>query len=240
MPDSKSTPSRAAKTERATDPAAARRMRILLVEDHPLMRQAVKETIEAERDLMVCGEAGDEADAMQLIKSAQPHLVLLDLSLGESSGMELIKWIAKNHPNVRVLVLSMHDEILYAERVIRAGARGYLSKRAAPDVIIAALRTVLAGDIYLNPAIVGRILQRLTGAARPARPAGGDVDQLSDREMETFELIGAGLGSREIADRLCVSVKTVEAYRQRIKEKLGIATAPELARRAVEYVLSRS
>jgi DNA-binding NarL/FixJ family response regulator len=221
------------------DPTA-RATRILLVDDHPLIRQAVRETIEQEPDLAVCGEAGDEAAAMQLLKSSQPHLVLLDLSLGESSGMELIKWIINADPNTRVLVLSMHDEILYAERVIRAGARGYLSKRAAPDVIIAAMRTVLAGDIYLNPAIVGRILQRLAGARHPPQPAGTEVEQLSDREMETFELIGAGLGSRDIAERLCVSVKTVEAYRQRIKEKLGIATAPELARRAVEWVLSKS
>jgi DNA-binding NarL/FixJ family response regulator len=214
--------------------------RILLVDDHPLIRQAVREIIEQEPDLRICGEAGDETAAMQLIKSSQPHLVLLDLSLGDSSGMEFIKWITKNDPATRVLILSMHDEILYAERVIRAGARGYLSKRAAPDVIIAAIRAVLAGDIYLNPAIVGRILQRLAGASRPAAPAGADIDQLSDREMETFELIGTGLGSREIAERLCISIKTVEAYRQRIKEKLGIATGPELARRAVEWVLSKS
>jgi DNA-binding NarL/FixJ family response regulator len=214
-----------------------RRVRILLVEDHPMMRQAVKETIEQERDLTVCGEAADEAEAMALMKSAQPQLVLLDLSLGESSGMDLIKWMTKADPAVRVLVLSMHDEALYAERAIRAGARGYLNKRAAPDTILAAIRSVLAGDIYLNPAIVGRILQRLSGGGAESKTA--DVEQLSDREMETFELIGSGMGSREIAERLCVSVKTVEAYRQRIKEKLGIGTGPELARRAVEWVLSK-
>jgi DNA-binding NarL/FixJ family response regulator len=216
------------------------RIRILLVDDHPLIRQAVRETIQQETDLTICGEAGDEAEAMQLIKASQPHLILLDLSLGESSGLGLIKWITTNDPNARVLVLTMHDEVLYAERVIRAGARGYLSKRAAPDVIIAAIRTVLSGEIYLNPAIVGRILQRLAGTGRPSHTPRTDVEELSDREMETFELIGAGLGSREIAERLCVSVKTVEAYRQRIKEKLGITTAPELARRAVEWVLSKS
>jgi len=226
------------KHDRAPDSAAARHTRILLVEDHPLMRQAVKETILQERDLAICGEAEDETAAMQLIKTTQPHLVLLDLSLGDSSGMDLIKWISKTDPNIRVLILSMHDEMLYAERAIRAGARGYLNKRAAPDIIIAAIRAVLAGNIYLNPAIVGRILQRLAnGKAQAGTP---DVEQLSDREMETFELIGAGLGSREISERLCISVKTVEAYRQRIKEKLGIATGPELARRAVEWVLSKT
>ena len=215
--------------------------RILLVEDHPLMRQAVRETLLQERDLTVCGEAGDEAAAMQLVKTTQPHLVLLDLSLGDSSGMDLIKWLVKTDPAIRILVLSMHDESLYAERVIRAGARGYLNKRAAPDAIVAAIRAVLAGNIYLNPAIVGRILQRLAGGGAARTEAGTpDVARLSDREMETFELIGSGLGSREISERLCVSVKTVEAYRQRIKEKLGISTGPELARRAVEWVLSKT
>ena len=224
--------------------SAARQTRILLVEDHPLMRHAVRETLLQERDLTICGEAGDEASAMQLVKTTQPHLVLLDLSLGESSGMDLIKWMVKADPTLRVLVLSMHDETLYAERVIRAGARGYLNKRAAPDVIVAAIRTVLDGNIYLNPAIVGRILQRLAGGGAGGRGRADaqtpDVERLSDREMETFELIGAGLGSREIAERLCVSVKTVEAYRQRIKEKLGLSTGPELARRAVEWVLSKT
>jgi DNA-binding NarL/FixJ family response regulator len=228
------------KTDRAAHaPSALRTNRILLVEDHPLMRQAVKETILQEPDLAVCGEAADEAAAMQLVKTTQPHLVLLDLSLGESSGMDLIKWLVKTDPALRVLVLSMHDETLYAERVIRAGARGYLNKRAAPDTIVAAIRTVLGGNIYLNPAIVGRILQRLAGGG-PAGARTPDVEQLSDREMQTFELIGAGLGSREIAERLCVGVKTVEAYRQRIKEKLGLSTGPELARRAVEWVLSKT
>jgi DNA-binding NarL/FixJ family response regulator len=222
----------------ADSAAAARTTRILLVEDHPLMRQAVKETILQERDLAICGEAADEAAAMQLIKTTQPHIVLLDLSLGDSSGMDLIKWLVKSDPALRILVLSMHDEMLYAERAIRAGARGYLNKRAAPDTIIAAIRAVLAGNIYLNPAIVGRILQRLAGGRAEAGTP--DVERLSDREMETFELIGAGLGSREISERLCVSVKTVEAYRQRIKEKLGLSTGPELARRAVEWVLSKT
>ena len=218
--------------------SAMRRTRILLVEDHPLMRQAVKETILQEPDLAICGEAGDEAAAMQLVKSTSPHIVLLDLSLGDSGGMDLIKWMVKSDPDLRVLVLSMHDEMLYAERAIRAGARGYLNKRSAPDVIITAIRSVLAGNIYLNPAIVGRILQRLAGGRAEAGIP--DVELLSNREMETFELIGAGLGSREISERLSVSVKTVEAYRQRIKEKLGVTTGPELARRAVEWVLSKT
>jgi DNA-binding NarL/FixJ family response regulator len=222
----------------SSHPTHGSRMRILLVDDHPLMRQAVKETIDQERDLMVCGEAGDEATAMQVLKTTQPQLVLVDLSLVDGNGLELIRWIAKVDSAVRVLVLSMHDEELYAERAIRAGARGYINKRADPGTIIAAIRTVLAGNIYLNPAIVGRILQRLAGGATDAGAT--PAEQLSDREMQTFELIGSGLGSREIAERLCVSVKTVEAYRQRIKDKLGIDTGPELARRAVEWVLLKA
>jgi DNA-binding NarL/FixJ family response regulator len=202
------------------------------------MRQAVRETLDQEPDLFVCGEAADEATAMQLMKTTQPQLVLLDLTLGEGSGLELTRWIVKTAPDTRVLVLSMHDEELYAERAIRAGARGYLNKSVAADTIVTALRSVAAGNIYLNPAIVGQILQRLAGGPQKAKTP--DIQLLADRELQTFELIGAGLGSREIAERLCVSIKTVETYRQRIKEKLGISTSPELARRAVEWVLSKS
>jgi DNA-binding NarL/FixJ family response regulator len=226
------------RTDDTADTPSLFRTRILLVEDHPLMRQAVKETLDQEPDLFVCGEAADEATAMQLLKTALPHIVLLDLSLGDGNGLDLTRWIVKAAPHVRVLVLSMHDENLYAERAIRAGARGYIHKRAGPDTIVAAVRKVLAGDIYLNPAIVGRILQRL--AQGPSEADLSPIERLSDREMQTFELIGAGVGSREIAERLAVSVKTVEAYRQRIKEKMGISTSPELARRAVEWVLSKS
>jgi len=212
--------------------------RILLIEDHPLMRQAIKETLEQEPDLVVCGEAGDAAAAMRLVTSTQPHLILLDLSLGNGNGLELIKWIVKHDSTIRVLVLSMHEDELYAERSIRAGARGYINKRSDPDTIIAAVRRVLASEIYLDSATVGHILKRM--ANKKTEVEGTPVSGLSDREMQTFEMIGAGLGSREIAERLCVSIKTVDVYRQRIKEKLGIGSAPELARRAVEWVLSRS
>jgi len=144
-----------------TDVAAARSVRILLVDDHPLIRQAVRESLSQERDMAVCGEAADEASARELVQSLHPDVVLLDLSLGDSNGMDLIPWMIKADPALRVLVLSMHDEALYAERVIHAGARGYINKREPPDTIVAAIRTVLAGRIYLNPAIVDRILQRL-------------------------------------------------------------------------------
>ena len=213
-------------------------IRILLVEDHPLMRQAIKETLEDQSDLAICGEANEAPAAMRLITSTHPHLVLLDLSLGGGNGLELIKWIVKLDPTIRVLVLSMHEDELYAERSIRAGARGYINKRADPDAIIAAIRCVLANEIYLNPATVGHILRRI--ASKHTELEKTPVSELSDREMQTFEMIGAGLGSREIAERLCVSIKTVDVYRQRIKDKLGIGSAPELARRAVEWVLSRS
>jgi DNA-binding NarL/FixJ family response regulator len=135
--------------------------RVLIVDDHPLVRQAVRETLAQESDLAVCGEAADEAAARQLVARLHPDLVLLDLSLGESNGMDLIPWMIQADPKLRVLVLSMHDEALYGERAIHAGARGYINKRATPDAFVAAIRTVLSGRIYLHPAIVDRILQRL-------------------------------------------------------------------------------
>ncbi|MGN6370831.1 MAG: response regulator transcription factor [Phycisphaerae bacterium] len=213
-------------------------IRFLVVEDHPLMRQAIVDLIKREWNSAACDEAGDEVLAMQLFERNRPQLVTLDLSLGDRNGLEFLKWAAKTAPEVPILVLSMYEEMYYAERVIRAGGRGYLNKRASPTTIVAAMRTVLNGDYYLHRATASRILQHLRGDV--SNPVSWGIEKLSDREMETFESIGEGLGSREIAERLYLSVKTVEAYRQRIKEKLGISTSPELARRAVEWVLSRS
>lgn len=213
----------------------ASRNRILLVDDHPLMREALRESIDRQNDLVTCGEASDAASAMIALESSHPNLVMLDLTLGEDSGLELLKQMLVADSSVRVLVLSMHDETLYAERAIRAGAKGYVNKRESSATIIAAIRAVLKGEIYLNSKVIGRVLHRLTG--RKAETTGVAEEQLSDREMETFELIGAGMGSRDIALRLHVSVKTVEAYRERIKAKLGLGSSPELARRAVEWVL---
>ena len=148
-------------TQLAAPVVPAAPAKILLVDDHPLIRHAVRETLESHPDFLVCGEAADETAARELITTLHPRLVLLDLSLGDSNGMELITWIINTDPAIRVLVLSMHDEALYAERVIHAGARGYVNKRETPDTIVAAVRTVLAGGIHLHPAIVDRILQRL-------------------------------------------------------------------------------
>jgi DNA-binding NarL/FixJ family response regulator len=211
------------------------RSRVLLVDDHPLMREALRESIDRQNDLVTCGEASDAASAMGALESSHPNLVLLDLTLGEDSGLDLLKRMLVADSSVRVLVLSMHDDTLYAERAIRAGAKGYINKRESSATIVSAIRTILKGDIYVNSKVMGRVLHRLTG--RKAETAGVVEEQLSDREMETFELIGAGMGSREIAQRLHVSVKTVEAYRERIKAKLGLSSSPELARRAVEWVL---
>jgi DNA-binding NarL/FixJ family response regulator len=158
-------------SECGADVVGAFPARILLVDDHPLIRQAIRETLAQERDLAVCGEAGDEAAAMQLVRSMNPHLVLLDLSLGDTSGLDLIRWMVKTAPAIRVLVLSMHDENLYAARVVAAGARGYVNKRETPDTIVAAIREVLAGRIYVNPMLRDRIRQRPDGGGSESAPA---------------------------------------------------------------------
>jgi DNA-binding NarL/FixJ family response regulator len=156
---------------------AAPPARILLVDDHPLIRHAVREMLEPEPDMAICGEAGDAEEARRLFRDTQPQLVLLDLSLGDSDGMELIQWMLKTTPGARVLVLSMHDEALYAQRVIHAGAHGYVNKRESPDTIVAAIRTVLAGRIHLNPALMDRIVQRLAYDGFVAKAPGRTLTQ---------------------------------------------------------------
>jgi DNA-binding NarL/FixJ family response regulator len=229
----------AAKSPRRKTASRPARSRVLVVDDHPLMRLAVREILRDQRDLVVCGEAGDAAMALQLLKETQPHLVLLDLSLGQDFGLDLIKQITKSDPSWRILVLSIYDEVLYAERALRAGARGYLNKRESSETILAAIRSVLAGKIHLPPGVIDHVLHGLSGAADQLPKAGG-AEQLSDRELQTFELLGMGVGSREIAGRLGLSLKTVEVYRERIKHKFGLASSAELMRRAVEWVLTRT
>jgi len=217
----------------------ASKSRILVVDDHPLMRLAVREILRDQSDLLICGEASDAVSALRLVKETQPHLIILDLSLGQDFGLELIKQITKSDASWRILVLSIYDESLYAERALRAGARGYLNKREPPEIILAAIRSVLTGKIYLPPDAVDQVLHRLSGVKDPGAELAG-AEQLSDRELQTFELLGMGIASREIARRLHLSLKTVEVYRERIKHKLGLKGSAELMRRAVEWVLSHS
>lgn len=209
------------------------RRKILIVDDHPIMRQGLAQLIENEPDLVVCGEAENAPKGLEAVKSMQPDLVLADISLPGKNGLELIKDLQAMHPGVAALVISMHDESLYAERVLRAGGRGYVMKQEGGKKIIEAIRQVLDGHIYVSEKMSAKILEIFSGH-RPAS-ATASVEQLTDREFEVFQLIGSGKGTREIADQLHLSVKTVEVHRANIKEKLTLKTTTELIRYAVRW-----
>lgn len=209
------------------------RRRILIVDDHPLVRERLAEIINREPDLVVCGEAEDRHEALEAIAARSPDLVLVDLTLKSSDGLELIKDIRSRQPKMLMLVVSMHDESLYAERTIRAGARGYITKQEATRNILVAIRRVLAGHIYLNERISTQIISRL---ATPRAASDSPAELLADRELQVFELTGRGLNTRQIAARLHIGVKTVETYRARIRVKLGILDAAELLQQAIAWV----
>ncbi len=215
-----------------------RKTKILIVDDHPIMRRGLTELIDLEKDLVVCGEAESVQTALELIKLHQPHVALVDLSLKNESGLELIKDIKARFPKVLMLVLSMHDEAFYAERVLRAGAKGYIMKQQATDQVLVAIRRILGGEVYLSDAISSKILRNFTGEKN--EKTGSPVDQLSDRELEVFRMIGTGLGTRQIADRLSRSVKTVETYREHIKLKLDLKDSSELVQNAIQWLQSNS
>jgi DNA-binding NarL/FixJ family response regulator len=203
-----------------------------LVEDHPVFRLGLKELVNQEDDLQVCGEADDVEGALEQIASTQPDLVLVDLSLKGESGIDLIKKLRALHEELPLLVVSMYDEALYAERALNAGARGYIMKQETSASIVEAARKVLEGKIFLSEHIMSDMLGKIVGgtAARPVT----SMESLTDREREVFELIGNGFATREIADKLNLSTKTIGTYRERIKEKLDLKTAAELNRYAVK------
>jgi DNA-binding NarL/FixJ family response regulator len=205
---------------------------ILVVDDHPLTRHGMAQLIGQQPDLAVCGEAGNAEQALDRVRELQPELVLVDVTLPGKPGLELIKDLAATYPKVLVLVVSMHDESLYAERALRAGARGYLMKSAGGEELVKAIRRVFAGQVYVSQELSARILDNLSGNAR--RPA-GVLSVLSDREFEVFQLVGEGLTTREIGSRLHISGKTVETHRLHIREKLGLKTLPELTKYAVRW-----
>ena len=212
--------------------------KILIVDDHPLMRKGLALTLNAEPDLNVCSQVADAEEAMSALDEYDPDLAIVDISLPGMSGLELIKHMQALRPEMHSLVVSRHDEALYAERAIRAGARGYVMKLEADDMIVKAVRRVLNGGIYVSEEINERLLLGL--AAGRQELAQSPLEVLSDRELEVFELTGRGLGTREIAERLDLSVKTVESYRARIKDKLNLKTAAELMQHAVQWVEGES
>lgn len=217
-----------------SSPGKPARLRVLVVDDHPIVREGLRHLINDEPDLAVCGEAGTAERARELVAKEHPDVAIVDLSLGLDDGLELVRSIATQHPDVRVLVLSMHDEMLYAERALRAGARGYVMKRGAMPDLLTAVRRVAFGKTHVSAEVAERLVDRLAShgpAPSPADPA----ELLSDRERQVFELIGRGLATREIAAQLSVSVKTIESHQARIKEKLGLRTGRELIRKAVTW-----
>src|SRR5262245_54699608 len=212
------------------------RARVLIVDDHPAIREALALRIDRQPDLVVCGEAADTGDALRLVAAKRPDVAVVDLSLKTGSGIELIKRIRDRHANVRILVWSMHSESFYARRALRAGALGYISKDEATDRIVDAIRRVLEGKIWLSEAMAEAILQRTVGAPLGAI-APTPLEALADREMEVFRLIGEGVKTRQIAGRLHLSVKTVETYRDRIRQKLDLGDGTELTHVATQWVL---
>jgi DNA-binding NarL/FixJ family response regulator len=215
---------------------ARKRTRVLVVDDHPAVREALALRIGRQSDMEVCGEAADISEALRLIAETQPSVAVVDISLKAGSGIDLIKRIKDRNDRVRVLVWSMHSESLYAERALRAGALGYINKDQATDRIVEAIRRVMEGKVYLSEAMTERMLKRAVGGAREeVAPAPSDV--LADRELEVFRLIGEGVKTAEIAERLHLSVKTVETYRDRIRRKLDLSNGTELAHYATQWVL---
>ncbi|GIV59592.1 MAG: DNA-binding response regulator [Rhodothermaceae bacterium] len=208
--------------------------KILIVDDHPLMRKGLALSIESETDLKVVAQAADAEEALAALETHDPDMAVVDISLPGMSGLELIKHMLALKPGLKVLVVSRHDESLYAERAIRAGARGYVMKLEAGEVIVQAVRRVLNGGIYVSEEVNERLLMGI--AAGREMLAKSPLEVLSDRELEVFELTGRGLGTREIAERLHLSIKTVESYRARIKNKLNLNTAAELMQHAVQWV----
>jgi len=207
--------------------------RIFLVDDHPLVREWLTNLINQQPDLSVCGEAETAPEAMQSILAIKPDIAIVDISLKKSSGIELIKGLKQSSPATAVLVLSMHEESHYAERALRAGAKGYIVKRETTRKVISAIRQVLAGGVYISEEIATSLATQFVSGKPQAQNS--PVDQLSDRELEVFELLGQGRGTRQIAEVLRVSVKTVQAYCARIKEKLSLSSATELLREAVRW-----
>ncbi|MCW1885155.1 response regulator transcription factor [Luteolibacter flavescens] len=211
--------------------------RILLVDDHPMIRERLVELIEREADFEVCGEAEDRHEALDLVAAVHPHLAIVDLTLKSSLGMELIKDLQARYPEVKVLVVSMQDEMIYAERCIHAGARGYITKQQASRHVMKAIRHVLSGGIYLSEAMTHQVLERsMRKNSSASREPLEIVSKLADRELQVFELVGKGLSTRQIADLLFLDTKTIETYRSRIKEKLGLKDGPELLQRAIAWV----
>ena len=211
----------------------AQKINILLVDDHPLVREWLTNLLKQQPDFHICGETGDAPEALQLIGATRPDITIVDISLASGSGIELIKDIKASHAQVAVVVLSMHDELLYAERALRAGAGGYIMKSEATQKVIQAIRAVLHGEIYVSPKVASLMARKFVGGK--TGKTNFPIEQLSDRELEVFQLLGGGYSTRQISEHLHVGFKTVQGYSARIKEKLNLANINELMREAIRW-----
>jgi len=222
------------KNSASASSVASERKRILLVDDHPFMRAGLAGLLDRQPDMMVCGEAGNPQEAFRELAKSKPDLVLTDLTMPGRSGLEFIKDLLAAQPTLTILVISMHDEVVQAERALRAGARGYIMKEAGGENLLAAIRQVLRGEVYVSPRMSARILEGLSGG-KP-RGSSSPIEKLTDREFEIFQLIGQGKSTRDIAGQLHLSTKTVDVHRSHIKEKLGLKDVTSLIRHAVRWV----
>jgi DNA-binding NarL/FixJ family response regulator len=215
---------------------SAKKSKVFVVDDHPIVRQGLALMINRESDLSVCGEAEDARTAMQLVTTAKPDILVVDISLNGPDGLDLLKNIRMHYPSLPVLILSMHDESVYAERALRAGAQGYIMKQEATEKVLVALRRILSNEIYVSERIANRMLQRYIGHPTAGGPS--SIADLTDRELEVFRLIGEGHSTRKIAEDLHISVKTVESYQAHIKEKLSLRSGRELVQHAIQWNIS--
>ncbi len=209
--------------------------RIYIVDDHPLVRQGLSQVINSEADMEICGEAEDAPQAMKGVGPADPDVIIVDISLRGNNGLELIKNLKAIHENIPVLVFSMHDESIYAQRALRAGAKAYVMKKESPNKVVEAIRSIIKGEIYVSPSVADQVLQQIVNGPNNATST-SPIDRLTDRELEVVQLVGRGLSSREIAESLNLSVKTIESHRAHVKEKLNLRNATELVQFSVQWV----
>jgi DNA-binding NarL/FixJ family response regulator len=224
--------------KKAPAPHSTRKARILVADDHPLFREGLVQLVDRERDIACCGQTNTVAATQQAVTTLMPDLLVLDLRLKDSDGLELIKGLKARFPELRILVLSQHDETLYAERALRAGAKGYLMKEEATREVLNAIRTTLQGELYLSRRMTVRALHKLLD--NPPQARGNYLERLTDRELQVFQMLGAGKATADIAAELHLSSKTVETHRENIKHKLGLHNAADLLCHAVNWVQGRS
>lgn len=213
---------------------------VLVVDDHPIVREGISLLFAQQHDLRICGYAVDIASARRAVRELAPDVAIVDLSLGRESGLDLIPLLADDAPGLGILALSMHDEALYAKRALQAGARGYIMKQEGTDLLLHALRTVLAGQIYVSQRINATLLRAITGKQTEPSVPRGTLAELSNRELQVYRLVGHGLSTKEIAAQLFLSAKTVESHRARIKQKLGIESSSALVAHAAEWMFRGS